>query len=489
MNIQEIFKNQNPKHVVGDLSDIDIEKLAFNSNENLKGSLFFCFKGENFDGHNFADIAMEKGARALVVERPLFVDLPQIVVKDSRKAMALCAAQFFGNPQKNLKIVGVTGTNGKTTTTHILKSIFESAGFKAGVIGTIGIFVGNEKLPAKLTTPDPIEFYEILKQMKDNGVSHVAMEVSAHALALNKLCGTRFDVGVLTNITQDHLDFFKTFENYKQTKQQFLNSKFCDAIAVNVDDESGKEIFLNQEKNLKMLSFGIENPSDVFAVREDFSLNGTTCFLNLFDEVLKVQTKLCGKFNLYNMLAAATAAKLLGIDNKFVIEGLQKMQSVEGRFNVIDLGDDKKAILDYAHTPDGLQNILSSVRALTDGKVVSVFGCGGNRDTKKRPIMGRISDNLADFSIITSDNSRFEKPMDIICDIEQGMVSKNYLCIADRKTAIAVGLKKLNKGDVLVVSGKGAENYLDIMGVKYPYSDQQTILEENQKLNKERKFC
>ena len=489
MEITKILNNEQTKHTIGDLTNLDIKKLAFNSNDDLEGSLFFCLRGQNFDGHNFAEIAHEKGAKALVVERPLFVDIPQIVVDDTRKAMALCASNFFDNPQEKLKIVGITGTNGKTTTTYVLKSIFESAGLKCGVIGTLGILIDDKKLPANLTTPDPIEFYGMLRQMVDSGVSHVAMEVSAHALFLNKLCGTKFDVGVLTNITQDHLDFFQTFENYKQTKQNFLTSDYCKKVVVNIDDLSGKEIFLNKPKDVQVLSYGLKNPSDVFAVKTDYSLYGTSFFLNLLDDVVEINSRLCGEFNLYNMMAGATCAKFLGIDSKFIVKGLEKVQSVEGRFNVICLEDDKKVVLDYAHTPDGLKNILMSVRQLTNGKVVSLFGCGGNRDSKKRPIMGEISDSFADFSIITSDNPRYENPKDIISEIEKGVHSQNYLCVEDRKTAIKIGLKKLKTGDVLVVSGKGAENYFEQNGVKYPYSDRQTILEENEKLKKESEFC
>lgn len=487
MELQKVLANVETNHIIGKIDDLNISKIAFNTNNVHGGELFFCFKGEMFDGHNFADIAKEKGAKALVVERPLFVDLPQIVVENSRQALSVCSANFFNNPQKKLKLVGVTGTNGKTTTTYILKSILESAGHKTGIIGTIGTVIGNQVFPATLTTPDPTQFYEILSKMVEQKVEYVAMEVSAHAIFLNKLFATKFDVGILTNVTQDHLDFFKTFENYRQTKKKFLTSNYCKTAVVNVDDECGKELFLTRPQNFEMLSFGIKNPSDVFAVKSEFSLNGTKCFLNLFDEVLEMKTKLCGQFNLYNILGAASAAKLLGIENKFVLEGIKNVQSVEGRFNVIDLGKNKKAVVDYAHTPDGLKNILSSVKMLTNGKVVSVFGCGGNRDSKKRPIMGEISGKLADFSIITTDNPRFEEPMDIICQVETGIqnVTNNYLCVADRKTAIKYGIKKLESGDVLVVSGKGAENYMDIKGIKHPYSDKQTILEENQKIKKE----
>ena len=488
MKIEKLLKRQKIVKFIGNFNKIEIEHLSCDTNKMQKNTLYFCLKGEMNDGHNFAFLAKQKGAVALVVEHPVDVDLPQIVVPDSRSAMSLIAGNFFDNPAQKLKLIAVTGTNGKTTTTYMIKSILEKAGFKVGLIGTIGTVIDDILLPATLTTPDPIELHSLFHQMVNKGVSFAVMEASAHAIKLHKLDGIKFDVGILTNITQDHLDFFKTFESYKNTKLAFLNQKYCKNIVINADDKSGQELLLSTKDKSNVFSFGLNNPSDVFAVNYEFKIDGTEYFLNLFDEMLHIKTKMIGQFNLYNALSAVTACKILKIKTPYILSGLNEMQSVAGRFNVINFDNKTSAVIDYAHTPDGLKNILTSVREVTSGKIISIFGCGGNRDTGKREIMGKISGSLADFTIITSDNPRLEKPMDIILQIENGvkLSSKNYLCIENRVDAINYGLKMLKEGDVCVISGKGAENYLDVGGVKYPYSDLETVLSEYQKLKKEK---
>ena len=274
------------------------------------------------------------------------------------------------------------------------------------------------------------------------------MEVSAHAIYLEKMFGIVCDVGVLTNITQDHLDFFENFDNYKKVKQRFISKVFCKNAVINADDINAREMLYSNEFK-KVFSYGLFNPCDVFAPKYSYSFDGTQFFLNLFDEVIAIKTKVLGQFNLYNLLCASTVCKLLGIDTKFIKIGLETMYSVPGRFNVIDLGKGKTAIVDYAHTPDGVKNILSAVREITNKKIIVLFGCGGNRDKTKRQIMGEICGRLADYVIITSDNPRFEKPMDIIDEIENGVkkVTNNYLCIEERAKAISCGIKMLNDGD------------------------------------------
>lgn len=479
--------------IIGDISGIEVKKLACDTKFVESGTLFFCLKGTVVDGHSFAQTAADSGAVLLVVEHPLDVDLPQLVVENSREAMSVMAGNFFDNPKDKLKLIGVTGTNGKTTSTYMLASILRSAGFKVGIIGTLGVIIDQITLPAKLTTPDPIELHQTFAQMVQNGVNFVVMEVSAHAIALNKMSGIVCDVGILTNITQDHIDFFKTFDNYASTKLSFIDSKFCRVGVVNVDDENCARLITQPIANkspFPIFSFGLNNPANVFATRQKFRLNGTQFFLNLFDEVFEVNAKFIGQFNLYNALGVATACRVMGVEIKDIIHGLEEMEEVAGRFNVLDLGEGRSAVLDYAHTPDGLLNILTSVRQISNGKIVSVFGCGGNRDALKRPIMGKISASVADFTIITSDNPRLETPSEIISQVEQGLknITENYLCVENRVEAIRYALSMLSSGDVMVVSGKGAENYLDIGGVKYPYSDLETILQENQKFLKERKL-
>ena len=484
MRINELIKNMEITRII-DEKEVEIQNLCCDEKDVKEGSLFFCLVGLNVDGHEFAYFAKQKGAKAIVCEKAIDVDIMQIVVKDSRKAMAVMSANFYKNPQNNFKLVGITGTNGKTTTTHFIKTILNEAGYKVGVIGTIGIFIGDKKFPTNLTTPDPIKLFEIFSLMAQNNVQYVVMEVSAHAIYWNKIYGLKFDVGALTNITQDHLDFFSNFEFYKQTKLKFLTSNFCNNIAINVDDECGKEIAL---KDNSVVTYGINAPSDAFIFDYEFSFSGTKYYINLFDEIFCIEAKHIGKFNLYNALCAGVMCKLLGIETENIVCGLKKLSFVDGRFNVIDLGDGKTCILDYAHTPDGIKNILKSTKEITKGKIISLFGCGGNRDKTKRGIMGEISGNLADFTIITSDNPRFEKPIDIICDIESGIkkVSSNYICIEDRVTAINYGLSLLKMDDVLVVSGKGAENYIDQNGLKIYYSDLETILNENKKIGEKK---
>ncbi len=492
MELSRIIGRQKVK-VIGDIDRVEVEKLACDTKNVESGTLFFCLKGTMMDGHNFAQTAADLGAVLLVVEHPLDVDLPQLVVPNSREAMSVMAANFFGNPRDKLKLVGVTGTNGKTTSTYMLASILRSAGFKVGIIGTLGIVIDQITLPAKLTTPNPIELHQNFAHMVKNGVDFVVMEVSAHAIALDKMSGIVCDVGILTNVTQDHIDFFKTFDNYRKTKLSFIDPNFCKVGVINMDDDSSRQLLSTlpeRQPPFPIFSFGLNNPATVFATRQKFGLNGTQFFLNLFDEVFEVHTKLIGQFNLYNALGAATACRVMGVEIKDIIQGLENMEEVPGRFNVLDLGGGRSAIVDYAHTPDGLLNILTSVRQITEGKMVSVFGCGGNRDALKRPIMGKISASLADFTIITSDNPRLEIPSEIISQVEQGVkpLNDNYLCIENRVEAIRHALSLLGSGDVAVISGKGAENYLDIGGVKYPYSDLNTILEENQKILKEKKL-
>lgn len=478
MLLKDVIKDVGVMKII-DEKEINVTSLCINTDDVKNGSLYFCLNGSQVDGHDFAYLAKQKGASAIVCERPLDVDITQVVVKNSREAMSVMAANFYGNPQNKLKLIGITGTNGKTTTTYYVEHILKDAGFKVGVIGTIGVLINGEKRPASLTTPDPIIFFEILSEMVRQKVYFVVMEVSAHAIYWQKIFGIKFEVGALTNITQDHLDFFETFDRYKQTKLSFLTEEYCKSIVLNVDDTAGREKSFCEEK---AITYGLNNPCDVFAFDYEFSFSGTRYDLNLFDDVFNIKAQHIGKFNLYNALCAGTVCAVLGIDKQIICNSLKTLPCVDGRLNVIHLKGNRVAVVDYAHTPDGLKNILQTVKEVCDGKVISLFGCGGNRDRTKRSIMGEISGTLADFSIITSDNPRFEKPMDIIDEIEKGIkkITNNYLCIEDRVQAIKQGLSLLKENDCLVVCGKGAENYIDQNGVKTYYSDYDTIYDLEQ---------
>ena len=473
---------------------INISEITINSENIKQNDIYICINGTKTDGHNFAKIAKEKGASCLVVERLLDIDIPQVLVEDARRATAIIASNFYGNPRKNFKLIGITGTNGKTTSTYMIKNIMEKAGKKVGVIGTIGIMIGDKYFENPLTTPDPIEMHKIFRQMADENVDVVVMEVSAHAIALQKINGLKFDVGILTNVTQDHLDFFETFENYAKTKSDFIKPKYCSIGIVNNDDKIGENIdFAMQNckrKDFCVKSFGLKK---AYASAENiqFDINGSKYNLKIGNENTQINTKLIGKFNIYNAISSALACSELGVDLKTIKCGLETMDFVPGRINVIKLANGANVVIDYAHTPDSLQNILESVREVSAGKLFCVFGCGGNRDRTKRHIMGKISGKIADFTIITSDNPRFEQPEAIINDIKKGIceVTKQYLCITERTMAINYVLRKLKPNDVAVIAGKGAENYLDIGGKKIHYSDFETVEKESRKIFNEAQKC
>ncbi|MBR7090819.1 MAG: UDP-N-acetylmuramoyl-L-alanyl-D-glutamate--2,6-diaminopimelate ligase [Clostridia bacterium] len=485
MKVSQLFDNIEYK-AIGDVDDVEIINIACDTKEVGEGTCYFCLQGSNVDGHSLADIAASNGARLLVVNRPIDIDVPQVVVSDSRAVMAIVAGNYYGNPREKFKLIGVTGTNGKTTTTKMIESILTTEGYKVGVIGTLGIKIGNINLPNKLTTPDPIELHRIFKHMAQIGVDVVVMEVSAHAIELQKMAGIKCDIGVLTNVTQDHLDFFGDMERYASVKRKFLGSEYCSIGIVNIDDEVGKSIALDKNVDIPLYTFGLNNPSDVFCPEYTFGANGTSYLVNVMDELVQVDTKLIGKFNLYNAMASIVVSKLLGVSMDNIRCGLNTMEPVEGRCNVLNLSNGVTVIIDYAHTPDGLRNILTAIRPLVKGRMISVFGCGGNRDRAKRPIMGKISGECADYTIITSDNPRLEDPSEIIRNIESGiqLVTEEYMCIVDRCESIRYAISIASENDVIVLSGKGAEKYMDIGGVKYEYNDRDTVLEEYDNLSK-----
>ena len=467
--------------------DFDIREIKIDSREVNVGDVFVCIKGTNFDGHDYVNEAIERGASAIIGEREIKADIPCILVKNSRIALSKLANKYFDHPNKSFKLVGITGTNGKTTTTFIIQNMLECSGKKVGVIGTLGAYIGDQKIESEscLTTPDPIDLNRIFSVMAKNKVDVVVMEVSAHAIALEKLAGITFDIGVLTNITQDHLDFFENMDNYKKTKERFI-TQMCNIAIVNSDDPICQEIINkveNQELKLNLTSFGVENVADNFATSIHLYARGASYFLNIDDNLFCVNTLLCGIFNIKNALCAASVCYELGVDIAAIQNGINTMLSVPGRFNVMHLANMTSVVIDYAHTPDGLSNILSGVRESFSGKIICVFGCGGNRDKSKRPIMGSIAEKLSDEVIITSDNPRFEPPEAIINDILAGVTNKNKVkCITDRILAINYALRRADKNDVIVIAGKGAENYIDVMGEKIPYSDALTVEEESKKI-------
>ncbi len=460
--------------------NIEINDVQKDSNCLTKGSLFICVVGKDFDGHNYVKQAENYGAVAVICEKELDTNLTQIIVKDSRKVMSQIASKFYNHPSKKLKIIGITGTNGKTTTSNMIFNILIKAGKKCGIIGTLGVDYNEKHFESNLTTPDPLILHKIFSEMVKDGINTVVMEVSAHALYLNKLYGIDFEVAVFTNLTQDHLDFFGDMDNYKKAKISFLRNNNCKFIVANSDDEVGREI---AKLYPKTITYGLENPADVFALDVRQKLNGQNFVINLFDCIYDINLKIIGSFNVYNALAASTTCALIGITCDKVAEGLKKFSGVSGRLECV-FDNEFSVFIDYAHTPDGLSKTLNALRKVCENRLICVFGCGGNRDVSKRSVMGEISGEFADFTVITTDNSRFEDPMDIISTIEKGLKNKtkNYVAIQDRSKAIEYALCYAGEGDVVVVAGKGAETYQEVLGIKKPFSDKDTIEEILEKL-------
>lgn len=451
-------------------ADTQISGISADSKHIMQGDLFVCFKGEENDGHDFAAEAVACGAVALAVERKLDIDVPQMIVPDGRRAMGELAAAFYGHPERKLKIVGITGTNGKTTTAHMLAAVFKAAGIPCGNIGTLGIFYANKEISPELTTPDPVFLYKVFADMVSSGISWVVMEVSAHALYYGKVDGIRFEYCIFTNLTEDHLDFFGTMERYGAAKRKLFEGERCKCAVLNFDDETGRSL---ASVAAKSVSYALENPSDVFAVDIGEGFGGCRYIINLFDELYEIRLNMTGRHNVYNSMAAAECAKLIGIPVPVIAEGLASLEKVSGRLERAGAYRGADIFVDFAHTPDGLEKSLRALRPHCKGRLICLFGCGGNRDALKRPIMGEVSAKFADFTVLTSDNPRYEDPFDIVLQIEKGVKkhTDEYIIVVDRESAIEYAVDKLHAGDVLLVAGKGGENYQEIMGVKHIYSD------------------
>ena len=481
MNLENLIKNLEAK-VIGE-TNLDILDITYNSKKVKKGSLFVCLCGENSDGHDFAKDAERNGAAAILCEKQVQVNIPQIVVSSTRKALSKVFSCFYDNPQNKLKIIGLTGTNGKTTTSSLIKSILEESGKKVGLIGTQGAFIGKQFFQTGLTTPDPQLLFKLLKQMVDFGVEYVVMEVSAHALALDKTEGIVFEVGVLTNLTQDHLDFFETMENYKRAKFKLFEGNKIKSAVLNFDDEFGRK--LAETITVPFLSYSLNNPSDVFAAKNG-NKNGKNKFIvNILDNVFDVESNLIGEFNIYNSLAAASVAAMLGCSTKQIKNGLERLLGVEGRLNRFNLSNGVVAFIDFAHTPDGIEQALNAIRELKFKQIITVFGCSGNRDKDKRHKMGQIAEKLSDYVVLTTDNPRFENPELILDDIEIGMEKTAHTRFVSREQAIEFALTLAKKGDCVAILGKGAETYQDINGVNVPYSDFEVVKNFNENLHRE----
>lgn len=448
--------------------DALVSGITYDSRQVQAGDVFVCIKGERFDGHDFIQDALDRGAVGIVGQRSLPPAMPGALVEDSRRALGLIAARFFDYPGAKMGLIGITGTNGKTTTSYLLKSILEEAGYKVGLVGTIQNMIGRDVLPATRTTPESLDLQRLLARMYDDGVEWVVMEVSSHGIELGRIIGCPFDLGVLTNITQDHLDFHGTFAQYLATKTRFFaqlgrgvgpEKKRSPAAIINGDDEHGRHI--GEILSVDVVSYGINLPAILRAEEVKIDSQGLSFDLRYPGGKIAISSRLTGLFNVYNSLAALACGWRLGIEPEVLKAGLEGVRGVPGRFETVDLGQDFSVIIDYAHTPNGLENVLQAARALTHGRIILVFGCGGDRDRSKRPIMGEIAARYGDFVIITSDNPRGEDPMAICRQVEEGVRrgGGEYLLEVDRRLAIKRGIDLALPGDVVLIAGKGHENY------------------------------
>ena len=439
-----------------------VQNIRYDNRKIEQGDAFVCVKGFKVDGHSFIGDAIKKGAKTLIVQEDVSVqeDITIIKVRDTRKALAIMSSNYFGNPKDKLKIIGITGTNGKTTSAFIIKSILEKAGFMTGLIGTIANYIGNKKVDAVRTTPESYELHELFKNMVDAGVEYCVMEVSSHSLELDRVYGVQFEEGIFTNLTRDHLDFHKTFENYYNAKFKLFERS--NHSIINLDDPYGANIVKDiEERGLKtkVSTFSIEKESDFKAFEIKSHSNGSEFKVNL-EGIEEFSINIPGEYNIYNSLGCIICAYNLNIPMDKIKEGLSDVV-IPGRCELVakEKNLPYSIIIDYAHTPDGLENILSTVKAFTKNRMISVFGCGGDRDKVKRPQMGKIGCELSDIAIITSDNPRSEEPMDIINDIVKPLNYDNFVIEVNRKEAIRKAMNMALEGDVIVIAGKGHETY------------------------------
>ena len=463
-----------PHTLIGE--DVEVNELRYNSRKVEKGDVFCCVVGTLADGHKYAAQAVEAGAAALVVERQLDLDVPQILVENTRIAMAEMAAAYYGNPADEMVMVGITGTNGKTSTSYMLKSIAERMGKKVGLIGTIRNMIGDIIIDTERTTPESVDLQRILRQMKDEKVDVVIMEVSSHSLDQKRVHGITYDVGCFTNLTQDHLDYHKTFENYFAAKKLMFAQ--CEKAVINLDDSYAADMVAGVD--IPVLTVGVREQADVTASEIDITTRGVQFDFNYRNVTSRFNVPIPGLFSVFNAMSAAGIALSLGWTLDSIKYGLEHMVSVSGRLEPLPTGKNEfTVLLDYAHTPDALENLLKTVRGFATGRVVTLFGCGGDRDHAKRPIMGEIAGRFSDFAIVTSDNPRSEDPMEIIASVEDGVKKSGceYVVIESRRDAIEYALKNAKKNDVIILAGKGHENYQEINGGKQPFDEKEIVAE------------
>jgi UDP-N-acetylmuramoyl-L-alanyl-D-glutamate--2,6-diaminopimelate ligase len=487
MELEQLVRELKDPIVTGSV-DRRITSLCYDSRETSPGGLFVAVRGNVVDGHSFIEQAIDRGAVAIVAEEPgLTQRVTHIQVPDSRDALARLAAAFYSNPSKQLRMIGVTGTNGKTTTTFLIKHLLERAGQRTGLLGTVSYEIGERVLPASRTTPESLDLQSILAQCVDAGCTNVVMEVSSHALELDRVDGISFRAAVFTNLTQDHLDFHPGMKEYFEAKAKLFaglrDSKGKGRTAIiNVDDAYGQQLIARFGRDVPIITFGMGARADFRASNFKIEPTGTSYQLDIKGKSFLVRLPLIGRFNIYNSLAALAAIQALGLDVRAAVLALARAPQVPGRLEAVPARRQFQIFVDYAHTDDALLNVIKTCRDLGPNRLIIVFGCGGNRDKGKRPLMGAAADQNADYSIITSDNPRKEDPAQIIRDIEAGFRSERFESILDRREAITRAIRLAQPRDIVLIAGKGHEKYQEFADRTIPFDDIEVAaraLEEN----------
>ncbi len=482
MQLKLLAESTQTREIDGPL-DREIDGIFYDSRRVQKNGLYVAMRGANVDGHQFTEQAIERGAAAIVVERPeSHSRATSIVVPDSRIALADLAFTFFKKPALRLRMAGVTGTNGKTTTTFLIKHICDGAGLRSGLIGTVRYEIGERVLPATRTTPESLDVQEMLAQMAGAGCKAAVMEVSSHALAQDRTRGLEWDVAVFTNLTQDHLDFHQTMANYFESKARLFtgltsqpNKKKVVAV-INLDDPYGEKLVNRLGNDLAVVTYGVGARADFRASNYRAEFSGTSFQLEARGKIYLVRVPLIGRFNVYNAMAALAAANSLGVSLREAVLSLAKSPQVPGRLEAVPAKRQFQIYVDYAHSDDALLNVLKTLRELAPRRLIVVFGAGGNRDKEKRPLMGRVADQNADFSIVTSDNPRKEDPLGIIADVKKGFRSSNFETVPDRAEAIARAIALAQPRDIILIAGKGHETYQEFADHTIPFDDRQIAL-------------
>ncbi|MGE5473334.1 MAG: UDP-N-acetylmuramoyl-L-alanyl-D-glutamate--2,6-diaminopimelate ligase [Ignavibacteriales bacterium] len=458
MLLEHLIEGLDYQKLIEDAKGVEIKNIQYDSRKVTPGSLFVCIEGYKVDGHKYIREAVNKGAAALVIQKDVVMPegMPVIRHENPRMVLAEVSARFYDYPSRKLNLIGVTGTKGKTTTTFMIKSILEQAGHKVGLIGTIANYIGDKVVEAQRTTPESLELQEMFADMLSQGVDTVVMEVSSHSLELSRVHACEFDVGVFTNLTQDHLDFHLNFENYFNAKTKLFD--LCKEGKANADDEYGRRLL--EMKKCPMKSYSINSNADIKAQDIDIQPGGTSFKVQIPNGNIDIRVPIPGKFSVYNSLSAISACLEFNVTNNDIIKGLENLK-VPGRAETVETNRNFTVMVDYAHSPDSLKNILETVKGYANGRIVTIFGCGGDRDRTKRPIMGQIAGELADFTVITSDNPRSEDPDAIVSEIEEGIKRTNgeYIIIVGRQEAIEYAIKNAKEKDIIVIAGKGHETY------------------------------